>query len=152
MPKPRQVLPDEPSLTETDPRFPTGKWTGFWLQKGMPGRQVMALDIRFVNGRVKGTGHDLIGDFDFSGSYDLTDGSVLVVKQYLGAHKVTYEGRNEGDGQWIWGLWTIGSRDRGGFHLWPASEDDPTQRSLRCAKSGPREASRQHDVAFADPE
>jgi hypothetical protein len=32
---------------------------------------------------------------------------------------------------WIWGLWNIPYIDRGGFHIWPENEEDPTGRHLR---------------------
>ena len=116
---------------ETDPRFPSGRWVGFWLQRHMPGRQYMSFDLAFADGRVSGVGADCIGDFAFSGHYDLANGTLVLLKQYRGAHLVEYEGRNEDDGQWVWGVWTIRGMDQGGFHLWPDGEDDPTQRHLK---------------------
>jgi len=40
-------------------------------------------------------------------------------------------GANYGDGIWLWRVWNIRTV-RGGFHLWPEGEDDPTQRQLRA--------------------
>ena len=37
----------EPAVLETDPRFPSGPWTGFFLQKLLPGRHVMELRLTF---------------------------------------------------------------------------------------------------------
>jgi hypothetical protein len=123
-----------PREVETDPRFPSGEWTGFWLQRAYAGRQWMRLFLTFKEGFITGAGSDRIGDFDMRGTYDLVTGACSIAKTYHGAHAVEYEGRNEGDGLWIWGLWTIRPFDRGGFHLWPAGEDDPTQRRLKAAK------------------
>ena len=50
---------------ETDPRFPSGPWIGFYIQRGH-GKQQMSLSLAFVDGRVTGTGRDIVGRFDFS--------------------------------------------------------------------------------------
>jgi hypothetical protein len=127
---------------ETDPRFPSGKWVGFWLQQHFVGRQYMNLQLTFANGVVRGGGADRVGDFTMSGNYDLKNGDCSLVKCYDGAHSVVYEGRNEGDGLWIWGLWNIRNFDRGGFHLWPEGEDDPTGRKLKEVKDVPADEKR----------
>lgn len=128
--------PDKIQL-ETDPRFPSGKWVGFWLQRIYAGRQHMSLLLTFAQGKVIGTGVDCVGDFALSGIYDLESGKVSILKSYDGAHQVEYDGQNDGDGLWIWGTWRIGAFDRGGFHLWPDGEEDPTQRRRRAQKSEP---------------
>ena len=122
---------------ETDPRFPSGKWTGFWLQRFFTGRQYMSLDLAFAGGVVRGEGVDRIGEFSIAGTYDLRTGSVRLTKAYAGAHSLAYEGRNENDGKWIWGLWRLRAADRGGFHLWPAGEADPTGPTLGAEKELP---------------
>jgi hypothetical protein len=121
---------------ETDPRFPSGKWTGFWLQRFYAGRQYQALNLTFANGEVLGDGSDRVGEFTMAGSYDLKTGRCDLVKAYIGAHALSYEGKNEGDGKWIWGLWRM-TLDRGGFHMWPAGEDDPTGQKLRAQQELP---------------
>ena len=121
---------------ETDPRFPSGPWIGFWIQQRL-GKQPMSLSLQFVEGRVAGSGRDIIGRFDFSGIYDLKSGRVIMTKQYEGRHRVQYDGANQGDGMWLWGVWNIRSA-RGGFHLWPEGEDDPTQRRLEAEKELPK--------------
>ena len=117
---------------ETDPRFPSGPWIGFWIQRGF-GKQKMSLSLAFINGRVVGCGRDVVGRFDFNGIYDLKTGRVQMVKLYERAHRVDYDGTNQGDGMWLWGVWSIRTI-RGGFHLWPEDEDDPTQRQLKAEK------------------
>ncbi len=97
----------------------------------------MSLALTFVEGRVTGSGSDMVGRFDFSGSYDLKTGRVVLTKQYEGAHRVAYEGANQNDGMWMWGVWSIRS-DRGGWHLWPQGEDDPTLRRLKVEKKLPK--------------
>ena len=122
--------PSQPEVeVETDPRFPSGKWTGFWLQRIYLGRQYMSLNLTFAGGVVRGDGFDRIGEFTIAGTYDLRTGNCTLTKVYVGAHALAYEGRNEGDGQWIWGVWRM-LIDRGGFHIWPEGEDDPTGRKL----------------------
>ena len=144
-------LPDG-EKAETDPRFPTGRWTGFWLQRAYAGRQWMSLYLAFFQGIVRGGGSDRIGDFDLTGSYDLATGNCTVLKAYHGAHGVSYAGRNEGDGQWIWGVWTIRAFDRGGFHIWPEGEDDPTGRRLKAEKEQPAEQPRVRLAPDLEPE
>lgn len=116
-------------ILETDPRFPSGEWKGFWLQRGMPGRQWMRLVMQFAGGQITGEGRDSVGQFALRGVYDLADGRCAVTKAYLGSHDVQYSGANEGDGKWLWGLWRI-HRETGGFHLWPKGEPDPTGSEL----------------------
>jgi hypothetical protein len=46
------------SLPETDARFPSGPWTGFFLQYWFPGRHTTDLDLTAADGRLIGTGRD----------------------------------------------------------------------------------------------
>src|SRR6266480_261955 len=133
-PNPRPARPPVSDL-ETDPRFPSGRWTGFWLQRCYLGRQWMSLNLEFTSGVIRGEGADRVGDFTMAGTYDLVTGACAIVKSYAGAHSLRYQGRNEGDGQWIWGLWQLRTFDRGGFHMWPAGEDDPTGKRLKASKN-----------------
>jgi hypothetical protein len=135
---PHQQTHDGAILLETDPRFPSGPWVGFWIQQGL-GRKWMRLRLKFLDGRVTGDGHDCIGRFLFHGSYDLSTGAVELVKTYLGQHEVEYAGRNEDDGLWLWGVWQVKTFDRGGFHIWPEWENDPTQRRLGAEEDLPIE-------------
>ena len=125
---------------ETDPRFPSGPWTGFWMQRGW-GKQRMSLSLAFSNGVVTGVGMDVVGRFEFRGNYDLKSGRVRMTKQYVGAHRVEYDGANQDDGLWIWGIWSVFSH-RGGFHLWPEGEDDPTQRKAAAELEMPKSTGR----------
>ncbi len=117
---------------ETDPRFPSGPWVGFFLQPGLPGRHTMELQLSFAAGAMKGEGRDWVGKFVIRGRYDLSDGKCYWTKRYLGKHDVFYNGFNEGKG--IWGVWEIPSPHdasmRGGFHIWPEGMADPTQQTL----------------------
>ena len=129
-----------PDLTpmESDPRFPSGRWTGFFVQPWIPGRHTMRLDLTFEQGRMEAQGNDWVGPFTFSGSYDPVDGKCTWTKKYLGKHQVSYAGVNEGKG--IWGVWEIRQlwgwyHDRGVFHIWPegmtpAADADLTERAL----------------------
>jgi hypothetical protein len=111
---------------ETDERFPSGPWEGFWLQRWYSGRQYMrGLSLEFREGKVIGSGSDRVGRFEFSGTYDVSTGKVSLVKAYR-RHSARYSGQNEDDGKWVWGVWSIGL-DRGGFHMWPAGEGDPAE-------------------------
>jgi hypothetical protein len=122
-----------PLDVETDPRFPSGRWTGFFLQKELPGRHLMELLMTFRQGTLTGEGRDWVGPFTLRGQYTVADGKCYWTKRYLGRHDVFYQGFNEGKG--IWGTWEIAARDgagpwRGGFHIWPEGMADPTQPHL----------------------
>src|SRR5260370_7021163 len=67
------TAPDTIDL-ETDPRFPSGPWTGFFLQPLLPGRHLMELGLRFSNGVITGAGRDWAGQFFVRGRSDLPDG------------------------------------------------------------------------------
>jgi len=123
-----------PLSLETDPRFPSGNWTGFFLQPAIPGRHLMELQLTFSHGSLTGTGRDWVGQFLIRGRYELEGGTCYWTKKYLGKHDVFYKGFNEGKG--IWGTWEIppeqnlGVVARGGFHIWPEGMPDPTQPRL----------------------
>jgi hypothetical protein len=120
---------DQTPQLETDPRFPSGPWTGFFLQKSLPGKHTMELRLTFQNGVMAGEGRDWVGNFLVNGRYDIADGKCYFTKKYLAKHDVFYQGYNEGKG--IWGVWEIthpqlGALGRGGFHIWPEGMGDPT--------------------------
>jgi hypothetical protein len=97
--------------------YPSGRWRGFWEQTFW-GRQAMReLTLRFSGGRVEGEGVDVIGRFTFRGAYR-GDGSVVLVKQYVGRHRVLYRGSYDGEGT-ILGQWSIEPGWRGPFALSP---------------------------------
>jgi hypothetical protein len=125
--------PGQPAA-EIDERFPSGTWTGFWIQDGV-GKQPVELSLFFAAGSVTGAGTDMVGKFTYRGTYAVETGRCLMVKKYAWKHSVTYEGVNDGSPLWLWGTWNIrgifgGIGDTGGFHIWPQGEPDPTQRRL----------------------
>ncbi|MSQ94885.1 MAG: hypothetical protein EXR98_10075 [Gemmataceae bacterium] len=124
---------DQNPQLETDPRFPSGPWTGYFLQKEIPGKHTMELRLTFQAGNMTGEGRDRVGQFLIKGQYNLADGKCYWTKKYLGKHDVFYQGYNEGKG--IWGTWEIGYPNlgvvqRGGFHIWPEGLGDPTNEYL----------------------
>lgn len=122
---------------ETDPRFPSGPWCGFFLMSHLPGRHQMELRLTFRDGTMSGEGRDLIGPFVIRGRYQTEDGQCWWTKRYLGKHDVAYKGYNEGKG--IWGLWEIPPSWKGGFHIWPEGMGDPTRPKLSEAIDEPIE-------------
>lgn len=120
---------------EADDRFPSGPWTGFFLQAGINGKCWMELDLRFSGGTLRGEGRDRVGEFLVRGRYQLDDGKCWLSKRYLGKHDVAYLGYNEGRG--IWGTWEIPPLWRGGFHIWPVAMGDPTRLVLRAEADAP---------------
>jgi len=126
-------MSDDAQDLETDPRFPSGPWTGFWLQSILPGRHMMELRLTFRDGRLDGTGRDRVGAFIFKGRYSVVDGTCEWMKHYVGKHTIVYKGYNEGKG--IWGVWEMDPSispiaNRGGFHIWPEGMADPTEPTL----------------------
>ncbi len=131
---------DQPNDLETDPRFPSGPWVGFFLQKENPGRHLMELRLTFHHGDMRGEGRDWVGHFTIRGRYDLDTGKCYWTKRYVGRHDVFYQGYNEGKG--IWGVWEFPVRmafmfPRGGFHIWPEGMADPTGAQLAAEAEPP---------------
>jgi hypothetical protein len=125
-PTPPEPEPEPP--VETDSRFPSGPWEGFFLQEAIPpGKHRMELILTFRAGTMRGEGRDRVGNFLIRGRYQLEDGKCWWSKRYIGRHDVAYSGYNEGKG--IWGTWEVDSF-RGGFHIWPVGMSDPTQQRL----------------------
>lgn len=119
------------SSSESDPRFPSGRWIGFFVDKRMPGKHWMDLRLTFAQGVMTGDGHDRVGAFTINGSYKLDDGLCIWTKKYPGSHDIFYRGFNEGKG--IWGTWELnmlGIRATGGFHIWPDGMPDPSEPHL----------------------
>jgi hypothetical protein len=73
------------------------------------------LVLRFAGGVVEGEGRDVIGAFTFRGTYD-DGGRVVMVKQYVGRHRVLYSGAYDGEGT-IHGTWSIEPYWSGPFAL-----------------------------------
>jgi hypothetical protein len=137
IPVPPSTHPDPES--ETDPRFPSGPWQGFFLMAHLPGRHTMELHLSFRRGVMSGEGRDQIGEFLIRGRYSVDDGKCRWTKRYVGKHDVAYNGYNEGRG--IWGIWDIPPSWRGGFYIWPKKMDDPTLTRLAEALDTPVEIS-----------
>jgi len=134
-------MSDTPNHLETDPRFPSGKWVGFFLDKRVSGRHQMELTLTFAAGRLSGEGRDWVGKFTVEGAYDVADGKCTWLKRYVGRHGVGYTGFNEGKG--IWGTWELrdsGFVFTGGFHIWPEGMADPTRPELAEEADVPIEA------------
>ena len=124
---------------ETDLRFPSGPWTGFFTQPQIPGRHLMELHLTFRGGTLSGEGGDWVGKFILTGRYSVADGRCHWTKRYLGRHDVFYKGYNEGKG--IWGVWEIRTDGlRGGFHIWPEGMADPSRPTLAEEADLPAEA------------
>jgi hypothetical protein len=110
---------------ESDARFPSGPWTGFFIQPHMPGKHWMELKLTFRDGIMEGEGRDRVGPFLIKGRYQVEDGKCFWNKTYVKRHSLMYQGYNEGKG--IWGTWEENARNKGGFHIWPEGMADPTQ-------------------------
>jgi len=122
---------------ETDDRFPTGPWTGFFLQPVLAGKHWMELSLSFRQGTIQGEGRDWVGPFLIRGRYQVEDGKCWWTKSYIGKHSIAYQGYNEGKG--IWGTWEYQAGWRGGFHIWPEAMGDPSSPHLSEAIETPAE-------------
>lgn len=130
--------PKSENPVESDDRFPSGPWKGFFLQPVLPGRHWMELILTFRGGVMTGEGRDWVGRFIIRGKYEVDSGKCWFAKRYVGKHDVSYQGYNEGKG--IWGLWELPSQGkswRGGFHIWPVAMGDPTGSKLKAEADVP---------------
>jgi len=109
--------------------YPSGQWEGFWVQEQFGCQPMTAFTLAFLSGEITGGGKDIIGRFTFTGSYDIRSGEIVMMKQYIGKHRVLYQGNPDGEGC-IQGTWSIGGTS-GGFLLRPAVPrprgDEPVQ-------------------------
>jgi hypothetical protein len=136
---------DDATTNESNEWFPSGPWTGFFVQPVLPGRHWMELHLTFREGNIRGEGRDWVGQFLVRGRYDATEGKVWWTKSYLGKHDVAYLGYNEGKG--IWGTWEMKSPPwKGGFHIWPEGMGMGESLSLSREEEIPEDAG----VAFDD--
>ena len=106
-----------------DARFPSGPWTGFFIDPRHPGRHGMDVDLTFARGKISGVGDDKVGAFTIYGRFS-DDGECRWNKEYAG-HSVAYRGFREGKG--IWGTWELSELGRpikGGFQIWPKGHGD----------------------------
>lgn len=108
--------------------YPSGLWEGFWFQEAFGKQQMTAFTLRFANGEISGEGRDLVGRFTFSGAYDIANGDIVMMKQYIGKHRVLYRGKPDGEGC-IGGTWNVEDVLTGPFLLKPVlqrpTSDEP---------------------------
>jgi len=116
-------------LPETDPRFVSGRWIGFYLQPQIHyGRCWMQLFLRFSEGKIQGDGRDIAGSFFLRGKYNLESAEVWFHKTYNDWH-VYYKGRYARKA--ISGIWYL-PVDSGDFVVWSVDNSDPTIRRLKA--------------------
>jgi hypothetical protein len=124
-----------PPTTESDDRFPSGPWEGYFLQRSLDGtKRKMELALTFREGRVTGDGRDGVGPFTLAGGYETADGKVWWTKRYP-FHAVYYQGYAEAKG--IWGIWEIPPIDRDGFHIWPRGHGTGDEQAEHRAATPP---------------
>lgn len=115
---------------ESQGLWPSGLWTGFWTEpyrSWEPFRNPMDLELRFVDGRINGSGSDRVGGFVISGSYNNDDMKCSFAKEYA-SHQINYDGCRDGKG--IYGQWWFTLpflHCTGGFHIWPAGLEEKVE-------------------------
>ena len=118
-------MPTDGEQFETDDRFPTGEWTGFYVQPDSQRRFVMELLLTFERQRISGRGDDSVGVFTISGLYDTKTAGCSWKKQYIGQHIVEYTGQARARG--IVGQWHMPGQVEawtGPFFVWPKEMGD----------------------------
>ena len=83
---------------EIDDRFPSGEWTGFYLQPDSNERNGMNCHLQFVADAISGGGDDPVGQYTIRGAYNTRTAECSWLKQYLGQHAVTYVGEARAGG------------------------------------------------------
>lgn len=124
-----------PENLESDHRFSSGRWTGYWQQGTVQAR--MRLTLTFSGGVVSGEGSDPVGPFTFRGTYDVGSGRCDMVKHYQ-SHRVRYTGDADEDGirgQWEIRRWVFSQR--GAFALWPSGEGIAEHEELEAEEPVP---------------
>ena len=114
-----------PTTDALDRRFPSGEWTGFYLQPDSPQRYVMDCFLKFARGTISGEGDDPAGQFLIDGTYRTKSAECSWTKQYVGSHGVEYTGQARNRG--IIGQWRIRGNPAswsGPFFIWPRSVGD----------------------------
>ena len=91
------------------------KCSGWWEQQGY-GRQSMSdLLLSFSDGKIVGTGFDIVGAFQFDGY--LKQDRIYLLKSYIESHQIEYHGVSIGEGaysgEWssdgyVGGKWLLG--------------------------------------------
>jgi hypothetical protein len=89
--------PDEVAILECE---------GWWEQPIFGRHAMRQLRMAFAEGRVRGAGRDIVGEFLFNGTIS-PDGDVVMIKHYIGRHSVNYVGKYDGEGL-MWGRWSLG--------------------------------------------
>ena len=109
--------------------LPTGQWTGFYLEDHQPRRGWMHLYLQFDERTIQGEGTDYVGPWTLNGEVDSERQTCRWTKQYVGQHRVVYEGRITELG--LLGQWRIRDSLTGNFHIWPAQRNDLNEKYLR---------------------
>ena len=140
---------DRTTRLETDKRYPSGLWIGYWMQGFIFRREQMTLT--FSGGKVTGDGSDSLGAFRISGCYCVDTGAVSLRKTYDKCPDVSHAGET---GEFcIYGTRQIdGIQQEGDWRIWHAqdgyefvfmeveTDDGPVVVIDESSESGPKEA------------
>jgi hypothetical protein len=106
--KPEIVEEDRGSTSvERDPRYPSGRWTGYWTQQDYSGRHQMELELVFGGGAIVGEGSDFAGHFTVTGRYVADERRCDMIKQYTDGPAIRWDGGHFGNVIWIAGAWQL---------------------------------------------
>ena len=94
---------------------------GWWEQDLLGVQPMEDLVLSFAEGRVWGSGSDIVGDFELEGT--IREGVVNIRKSYVDQHHLAYVGQFDGEGG-MQGTWHIlGQTGRWAIRLTPHRPD-----------------------------
>jgi len=105
---------------------------GWWKQLGYHA-DMEGLRMRIDGDHIQGSGIDVVGSFVFDGIL-ADDGSLVMKKQYLGAHAVHYRGQFNGKDH-FWGSWELTGMQGPWEILAREGEEEAVEREERQAES-----------------
>jgi hypothetical protein len=116
----------------------SGPWTGLSTQDGIRISEAIRLSIR--GGQISGTGVDMDGEFELSGSYHARSSRVQLTRFYTHTTEPSQEGVGipyDYDGVWdgtmVSGRWHPRSAPHygGPFEMWPSKPEDNEELAIR---------------------
>jgi hypothetical protein len=119
----------------------SGTWTGLSTQDGI--RISEAIKLTIAAGHIIGTGSDMDGEFELSGSYSPRNQAVRITRRYTHTAEpsqlgvgIPYDYDGVWDGAMVSGRWHPRSNPHygGPFEMWPSREEDERELRIEIAE------------------